>query len=284
MYIGSPDDEFDDDDDDDEHFHDVEVLSDYDDPYSGEGVIVQLGFGAGDMKRGAFLKKKRRNRKRRSNASRREQQLRNSLMGLPGAALSMTPISPLIINHGSLNSAPTKGLIPGAAFVDTLRRFETTYPGTTRTQTFPAAAGTQVVTFAAPTAAEGGNVLWTPVIFFQIGMQRNNSVSAAQVSVTLTSGIKEDGQAADARSWSFLLDGALDSLFGALIPFTDISSVIYPNIVEGDAVNNLVVTFDNLPTGSNLRVIMPGPDSAQYEAFLKGFGVSSPNDRLAKTF
>jgi len=212
-----------------------------------------------------------------------KREINSSIIKIPGAVLSRKMLSPLIINNGMLNQLPTRGMVPGNSFFDTINRSETAYPGTTRTQVAPAAAGTQVFTFAAPAGAEGGNIQRVPVLFLQLSTQRQFSVSAAQIGIALTA-INEAGNAVDARTWSVMLSSEIESCFIAVIPFTEISSVIVPNIVYASGANNLVMTVTGLPTNTNIRCILPGTDSSQYDAFKKGFGMAPQFDKMLKTY
>lgn len=204
------------------------------------------------------------------------------IAGIPGVAVSNKMFSPLIINNGLFSRTPTRSLVSGVSFMNTVNRFETQYPGSTRVQVFPAAAGTQVATFAAPALAEGGNVLFTPVIFVQLGIQRNSSVAGAEVGFAITSGIAESGNAVSAAQWNVIMPDSLDSVFVALIPYVEIASQIFPAIINASVANPLVLTVTGLPTNTNVRVTIPGPDSAQYQSFKVGFGLGAPTDGLVR--
>lgn len=194
---------------------------------------------------------------------------------IPGAVLATKVLSPLIINKGLINNAPTRSMLQGAAFLETIKRFETQYPGTTRTQILPNATTNPSFVFAAPTVAEGGNVLYAPVIFIQIATQRQFSVSNAEIRFSI-SGVNEAGSAVDSRQWTILLSDALESCFFAFIPFLEISSTIYPSIVRASATDPLTVNLYGIPSNTNVRVLIPGPDSSQYQFFKEGFGISAP--------
>lgn len=201
------------------------------------------------------------------------------LRTIPGAVIATKVLSPCMVNNGLVNNAPTRATVPGAAFVETIRRFETQYPGSTRTQTFAGAANPQVVTFGAPGA---GEVAYTPVIFIQLAVARQFSIPSAEIRITLT-GVNEAGTAIDARPWSFLLNKALDSTFIAMIPFVEISSTVYPSIARAQlAPNALTVTVAGCPSNTTLRVFLPGMDSSQYQTFKEGLGISAPTQRLSE--
>lgn len=199
---------------------------------------------------------------------------------IPGAVLSTKVLSPLIINKGMINNAPTRSMLQGSSFVETIRRFETQYPGTTRTQILPAATTNPSFVFAAPTVAEGGNVLYAPVIFIQLATQRQFSVANAEVRFSI-SGVNEAGSPVDSRQWTILLSQALDSCFFAFVPFIEISSTIYPAIVKASAADPLTVNLYGVPSNTNVRVLLPGPDSSQYQFFKGGFGISAPTTSVS---
>jgi len=200
------------------------------------------------------------------------------LKTIPGAVISTKVMSPCMVNNGLVNNAPTRATIPGAAFVETIRRFETQYPGSTRTQTFAPATNPQAVGFG---AGAPGEVAFTPVIFIQVAVARQFTIPSAELIITLT-GLNEAGTAIDNRPWSFLLNKALDSTFIAMIPFVEISSTIYPSIARAQAgLNQLNITVAGCPANTTLRVFLPGMDSSQYQTFKEGLGISAPTQRLS---
>lgn len=198
---------------------------------------------------------------------------------IPGAVIATKSISPLIISHGMINNAPTRNMVPGAGFTETIRRYETQYPGTTRTlSTTTTAAGNLTFTFAAPTTAQGGNTLYCPVVLLAIATQRQFQVANVEIGVAINA-VNESGAQVDARQWTVLLSDADKSCFFAFIPFTEISSTIYPAIAQANATNNLVVTVYNVPANTTVRVFLPGPDSSQYQLFKEGMGISKPTTK-----
>lgn len=198
---------------------------------------------------------------------------------IPGAVIATKTISPVIISHGLINNAPTRNMVPGAQFTETIRRYETQYPGTTRTKSSTTTAAANLTfTFANPTTAEGGNTLYSPVILIAIATQRQFQVANVEIGLAIN-GVNESGSQVDARQWTILLSDLDKSCFFAFIPFTEISSTIYPSIVQASASNNLVVTVYNVPANTNVRVFLPGPDSSQYQLFKEGLGISAPTTR-----
>lgn len=213
-------------------------------------------------------------------------QMASLLRSIPGAILSAKSVSPLMPSHGLLNITPTRAMIQGASLVETFRRYETQYAGTTRTQVNVAASGNVSFTFAAPTGAEGGNTLFVPAVLVQLGMQRQFSVPGAEIRISLT-GVDESGVAVDPRQWSVLLPDSLNSMFLAFIPFREISSTVYPSIaqanISGGATTNLVVNLFALPTNTNTRVVLPGPDSTQFQYVKQLLGISPQTDTIINT-
>lgn len=198
---------------------------------------------------------------------------------IPGAVIATKTVSPLIISHGLINNAPTRNMVPGASFTETIRRYETQYPGTTRTRsTTTTAAANVTFTFAAPTTAEGGNTLYCPVILIAIATQRQFQVANVEIGLSLTA-VNESGAPVDNRQWTVLLSDMDKSCFFAFIPFTEISSTVYPAIAQASATNNLVLNVYNVPANTNVRVFLPGPDSSQYQLFKEGMGISAPTTK-----
>lgn len=198
---------------------------------------------------------------------------------IPGAIIATKTISPLIISHGLINNAPTRNMVPGASFTETIRRYETQYPGTTRTRsTTTTSAANVTFTFAAPTVAEGGTTLYSPVILIAIATQRQFQVANVEIGLSLTA-VNEAGAAVDARQWTVLLSDMDKSCFFAFIPFSEISSTVYPAIAQANATNNLVLNVYNVPANTNVRVVLPGPDSSQYQLFKEGMGISAPTTK-----
>lgn len=197
------------------------------------------------------------------------------IKSIPGAMLATKVLSPLIINKGLINNAPTRSMLQGSSFVETIRRYETQYPGTTRTQILAAAPVNPTFVFSAPTAAEGGGTLYCPVIFVQISTQRQFAVSSPEIRFAIV-GVNEATSPVDARQWTILLSESLESCFFAFVPFIEISSTIYPAIVQASAANPLTINMYGIPTNTNVRIVLPGPDSSQYQFFKQGFGISAP--------
>lgn len=199
-----------------------------------------------------------------------------TLKAIPGALTSTRNLSPVIISNGMINVAPTRNMVQGAYFVDTIRRFETQYPGTTRTkQSTTTTAANLTFTFAAPIAAEGGNTVMTPVILIAISTQRNYQVANVELGISLTA-VNESSQAVNSQQWTVLLSEDTKSCFLAIIPFTEISSTIYPAICQASATNNLTLNLYNVPANTNVKVVLPGPDSSQYQFFKESMGISRP--------
>lgn len=198
---------------------------------------------------------------------------------IPGAIIATKTISPLIISHGLINNAPTRNMVPGASFTETIRRYETQYPGTTRTRsTTTTSAANVTFTFASPTTPEGGSTLYAPVILIAIATQRQFQVANVEIGLSLTA-VNEAGAAVDNRQWTVLLSDMDKSCFFAFIPFSEISSTVYPAIAQANATNNLVLNIYNVPANTNVRVVLPGPDSSQYQLFKEGMGISAPTTR-----
>lgn len=201
------------------------------------------------------------------------------IKSIPGAVIATKTVSPVIISHGLINNAPTRNMIPGASFTETIRRYETQYPGTTRTKsTTTTAAANLTFTFAAPTVAEGGTTVYCPVVLIAIATQRQYQVANVEIGLALTA-VNESGQAVDARQWTVLLSDMDKSCFFAFIPFTEISSTVYPAIAQASVTNNLVLNVYNVPANTNVRVFLPGPDSSQYQLFKEGMGISAPTTK-----
>lgn len=202
----------------------------------------------------------------------------NVLKTIPGAVLATKVLSPCMINNGLINNAPTRAMVQGTSFIETIRRFETQYPGSTRTQTFNNPTYPLPVTFAAP--AVSGEVTFCPVVLIQIAVARQFTIPNAEIIVNLV-GVNESGANVDARRWSFLLSQALSSTFIAMIPFIEVSSTIYPCIVRASAAPNaLTVNIVTGPAEANIRVFLPGMDSSQYQMFKEGLGISMPTSRV----
>jgi hypothetical protein len=206
------------------------------------------------------------------------------LKSIPGAILSAKSLSPLMISKGMLNITPTRAMIQGASIIETFRRYETQYTGTTRTQVNVAASGNVTFTFAAPTVAEGGNTLFCPAVLVQLGAQRQFAVPNAEIRISLT-GNDESGNALDARQWSVLVPDGLDSLFLAFVPFREAASTVYPAIARANvgATFQLVVNLFALPNNTNVRVAFPGPDSAQYQYLKRLLGIAPQTETLLNT-
>lgn len=201
------------------------------------------------------------------------------IKSIPGAVIATKTVSPVIISHGLINNAPTRNMIPGASFTETIRRYETQYPGSTRTKsTTTTAAANLTFTFAAPTVAEGGSTVYCPVVLIAIATQRQYQVANVEIGLALTA-VNESGQAVDARQWTVLLSDMDKSCFFAFIPFIEISSTVYPAIVQASVTNNLVLNVYNVPANTNVRVFLPGPDSSQYQLFKEGMGISAPTTK-----
>lgn len=210
------------------------------------------------------------------------QAIANVIKSIPGAMLSSKSVSPLMPSHGLLNVTPTRAMIQGASLVDTFKRYETQYTGTSRTQVNVAASGNVAFTFALPNIAEGGTTTYCPAVLVQLGMQRQYSVPGAEVRIALI-GVDETGTAIDARQWSVILPEGLASMFLVFVPFKEIASTVYPSIAKADAVNNLVVNLYALPTNTNTRVVLPGPDSSQYQYVKKLLGIAPQTEDLINT-
>lgn len=202
-----------------------------------------------------------------------------ALRSIPGAITATKSISPVIISNGMINNAPTRNMVPGANFVETIRRYETQYPGRTRTQSNTTTNSADLTfTFAAPAAGEGGDTLYAPVILIAIATQRNFQVANVELRLSIT-GKNEAGTNVDSRQWTVLLSDLDKSCFFAFIPFQEISSTVFPCIVQANGTNNLVVHVYSVPASTNVRVVLPGPDSSQYQLFKEQMGISRPTTK-----
>lgn len=215
-------------------------------------------------------------------ANAQTKQITDVLKSIPGAMLSAKSVSPLMPSHGLLNITPTRAMIQGASLVETFRRYETQYAGTTRTQVNVAASGNVTFTFGPPTVAEGGNTVFVPAVLIQLGMQRQFSVPGAEVRMNLT-GLDESGVAIDARQWSVLLPEGLSSMFLVYVPFREIASTVYPSIAQASNASPLIVNLFALPTNTNTRVVLPGPDSTQYQYVKQLLGIAPQTESLINT-
>lgn len=201
------------------------------------------------------------------------------IKSIPGAIIATKTVSPVIISHGLINNAPTRNMIPGASFTETIRRYETQYPGTTRTRSATTTAAADLTfNFGNPTTPEGGNTRYCPVVLIAIATQRQYQVANVEIGLALTA-VNESGQAVDPRQWTVLLSDMDKSCFFAFIPFTEISSTVYPAIAQASATNPLILNVFNVPANTNVRVFLPGPDSSQYQLFKEGMGISAPTTK-----
>lgn len=210
------------------------------------------------------------------------------LMSLPGGLIASKALSPVIVQNGFINVTPTRALLTGSSITETIRRFETQYPGTSRTITHLNGSGLApnfTFTFDASNLV-AGQVRYANMIFIKIGVARQLTVPLAEVTFTLNAD-GESGSAVSNYQWSILLSDPLKNCFVAVIPFYEVSSQIYPAIaaafgVAASGVNTLLLTVNGLPTGAYCQVVLPGQDNAQYQFFKQGFGIDKPTSTISR--
>jgi len=252
----------------------------------GRGFAHAGDMFSGDMTKspmGSIIRRVQRSARRNPKAAKR-----NALLAsIPGGVIAGKAISPVIVQNGFLNITPTRALLTGSSITETIRRFETQYPGTSRTLTALNADGTNPDPIFAfnNTNVPAGSVRFSNMIFIKIGVARQLTIPLAEVTFHLDA-VGESGSTVSSLTWSVLLSDPLKNCFICVIPVYEVSSQIYPAIVRAygaaAGTDDLLLSVTGLPTGSYCQVVLPGQDNAQYQFFKQGFGIDKPTSTISR--
>jgi hypothetical protein len=172
-----------------------------------------------------------------------------------------------LIDNGTAVITPTKTSMRGQAINLVFQRVLSQYVGSSRTATQVSTGVPLTFTFAAPVGDEISRAF---PILIELTSSKLNNAQGSLIQFGMT-GVNEEGAALAIGTWTFRINSQAEGVTTILfLPYLLANTELYPQIVQADGVNNLVITLVGVPTNyiANVNLLNPN-DERLYAAMVK---------------
>lgn len=190
-------------------------------------------------------------------------------LGLPGAALDASYISPVLCTNARIISTGTNQRLPGYLLANNIKNLLSLYP--TSTEIFTGTGSTSA-TVASTTAR------LVPILFITISASLLNTRVGARITLTWPTAANKNFSflsllRPETDVWTIERLNANEAVNIALIPYKRIKDTIVPLSLIDNGTDHVVVDLAGLDGADAVSGVFPGIDSAELSQFMQAWNL-----------
>lgn len=195
--------------------------------------------------------------------------VKNIALGLPGAALDASYISPVLCTNARIISTGTNQRLPGYLLANNIKMLLSVYPTTTEIFT---GTGSTSATIASTSAR------LVPIMFITISASLLNTRVGARITLTWPNASNKNYSfiallRPETDVWTIERLNANEAVNIAVIPYRRIKDTLVPLTLIDNGTDHVVVNLAGLDSLDAVSGVFPGIDSAELSQFMQAWNL-----------